>query len=227
MRAVHEPRVTHHVLDGMIPLLFAAAVCARPIAPGDTLAPTLAADSIAVVTTAERPDLGPRRLASRFAIAGASTDAPFAADTTRPRRKAVEYSDWYAKRLAIHRVASYTMLPLFGIEYALGQKLLDNSTPSTRNQHSLAAGAVATLFGVNTITGVWNWWDARNDPNGRTRRTVHTLLMLAADAGFAATGALASSASNSHDKALTHRNVALGSMGIATLGTALMWFWKD
>lgn len=139
----------------------------------------------------------------------------------------MEYSDWYAKRLTVHRVASYAMLPLFGVEYALGQKLLDNSTSGTRNQHSLAAGAVATLFGINTLTGVWNWWDARNDPNGRTRRTVHTILMLAADAGFVATGALAESASNSHDKALTHRNVALGSMGIATAGTALMWFWKD
>ena len=211
----------------MIPLLVAAAILAGPFTPSDTTLAALAADSTASAAASERTVLGPRRTGSLFAVAREEVGVPFAADTTRPRRQAVEYSDWYAKRLTIHRVASYTMLPLFGIEYALGQKLLDNSTPSTRKQHSLAAGAVATLFGVNTITGVWNWWDARHDPNGRTRRTVHTVLMLAADAGFAATGALASSASNSHDKALTHRNVALGSMGIATLGPALMWFWKD
>ena len=217
-------------------LLAAAVVLSGSTLPPDTTiaraseAPVIAvqgeAGAPAPTSSTSAEATGPRRVASPFASDRAPMGA-FDADTTRPRRKAVEYSDWYAKRLTIHRVASYTMLPLFGIEYVLGNKLLDNSTPSTRNQHSLAAGAVATLFGVNTITGVWNWWDARNDPNGRTRRTVHTVLMLAADAGFAATGALANSARNSHDKALTHRNVALGSMGIATIGTALMWFWKD
>lgn len=217
-------------------LLAAVAVTAPMRAFVDTLAlasavPLIRGDS--VVRGATMPDgptdvstlaspVGPRRLASPFALASG-----LVADTTRPRRVAVEYSDAYATRLTIHRVASYAMLPLFGAEYILGQKLLDNSTSSTRNQHSLVAGAVATLFGVNTITGVWNWWEARNDENGRTRRTVHTVLMLAADAGFAATGILANSASGSHDKALTHRNVALGSMGVATIGTAIMWFWKD
>lgn len=166
--------------------------------------------------------VGPHRLASPFAL-----PSGLPADTTRPRRVAVEYSDAYATRLTIHRVASYTMLPLFGAEYILGQRLLDHSSSTTRNQHAVVAGAMATLFGVNTITGVWNWWEGRNDENGRTRRTVHTVLMLAADAGFVATGVLANSASGSHDKALTHRNVAIGSMGIATIGTAIMWFWKD
>ncbi|HPV73813.1 MAG TPA: hypothetical protein PLX31_02910, partial [Gemmatimonadaceae bacterium] len=126
--------------------------------------------------------VGPRRLASPFAL-----PSGLPADTTRPRRVAVEYSDAYATRLTIHRVASYTMLPLFGAEYILGQRLLDHSSSTTRNQHAVVAGAVATLFGVNTITGVWNWWEGRNDENGRTRRTVHTVLMLAADAGFVAT----------------------------------------
>lgn len=217
-------------------LLAAVAVTAPMRAFVDTLSlasavPSIRGDSVARVATV--PDgptdvstlaspVGPRRLAPAFALASG-----LVADTTRPRRVAVEYSDAYATRLTIHRVASYAMLPLFGAEYILGQKLLDNSTSSTGNQHSLVAGAVATLFGVNTITGAWNWWEARNDENGRTRRTVHTVLMLAADAGFAATGMLANSASGSHDKALTHRNVALGSMGVATIGTAIMWFWKD
>ncbi len=35
------------------------------------------------------------------------------------------------------------------------------------------AASIAVLFGVNTVTGVWNLRDARKDPAGRTRRTVH------------------------------------------------------
>ena len=60
-----------------------------------------------------------------------------------------------------------SMLSLFGVEYRLGRTLLDNTTPSTRNQHSLVAGSVATVFGINTSSGAWNWWDARHDPNWR------------------------------------------------------------
>ena len=192
------------------------------------LASTLAlapADSTPVSTPVGTPVStagAPRRLPSPFASLPVATP-----DTIGRRPKAVEYSDAYATRLTIHRLASYTMLPLFGAEYILGQRLLDNSTPSARNLHGVVAGGVTALFGINTITGGWNWWESRNDPNGRTRRTVHTLLMLASDAGFVATGALASRASGSRNDALTHRNVALGSMAVATVGTGLMWFWKD
>jgi hypothetical protein len=48
------------------------------------------------------------------------------ADDTLPRRrkKAVEYSEWYNRRLTIHRWSSYTMLPLFAGNYVTGQQLL-------------------------------------------------------------------------------------------------------
>ena len=46
---------------------------------------------------------------------------------------------------------------------------------------SLAAG-VAVLFGVNTVTGVWNLWEGSRNPSGRTKRLVHGILMLCADA---------------------------------------------
>jgi hypothetical protein len=51
--------------------------------------------------------------------------------------------------------------------------------------------------------------------------------MLAADAGFVWTGAIADGANESNANARRHRNVALGSIGVATLGTAMMWLWKE
>ena len=168
----------------------------------------------------------------RLAVASSA-----AADTT-PRQRAIEYSDWYARRLTIHKWGSYVMIPLFAAQYVLGDKLTkarDNGesiSSSTRNMHSLAAGGVAVLFGINTITGAWNMWESRSDPNGRTLRTVHGISMLVADAGFVATGALAESAGEddgneggeSERGSNTHRNVAVASMGLSVLSTAIMWF---
>jgi len=45
-------------------------------------------------------------------------------------------------------------------------------------------------LGLNSVTGVWNLWESRHQPAGRTRRTLHGLLMLAADAGFGATASM-------------------------------------
>jgi hypothetical protein len=51
--------------------------------------------------------------------------------------------------------------------------------------------------------------------------------MIAADAGFVATGVVASKAGNSTADADLHRNVALSAMAVATAGTLMMWLWKD
>ena len=51
--------------------------------------------------------------------------------------------------------------------------------------------------------------------------------MLASDAGFVWTAAIAGDAQHNHDAGTRHRNVALGSIALSTVGTALMWFWKD
>ena len=149
-------------------------------------------------------------------------------DTQPRRRHAVEYSDWYARRLTIHRVGSYTMLPLFAAEYVLGNQLIHgNEGSGMKGAHVAVATGIGALFTVNTVTGAWNWWDSRSDPSGRTRRTLHTLAMLASDAGFVWTGAIGDGAKRSNANARQHRNVALGSIGVATLGTAMMWFWKN
>jgi hypothetical protein len=57
--------------------------------------------------------------------------------------------------------------------------------------------------------------------------------MIAADAGFAYTGIVAGDAGEGDDEGeagdgrTRHKNAALVSMGISTIGTAMMWLWKD
>ena len=181
--------------------------------------PRAAADSVRLPCRAAEP------VDSMSVCAIAPTDT----GRRRPRPRAIEYSDWYARRLQIHRIGSYTMLPLFGVEYVLGQQLLNGTDPhsATGSAHALAAGGIGVLFTVNTVTGLWNLWDARSDPAGRTRRILHSLAMLAGDAGFVWTGATGGAAKRSNDAARRHRNIALGSIGISTLGTAMMWLWKN
>lgn len=174
--------------------------CLDPsIVDGATPAPSLAASALA-----------------------ASTADPQA---TPPRRPvAFEYSDGYRTRLKIHKYASYAMLPLFVAQFAVGQKLYDgNASDSTRSAHSALAAGTGVLFGVNTVTGVWNLAEGRKDPNRRTKRMVHGILMAVADAGFVATGMLApDDEGEGGGSRSTHRTVALASMGVATAAYLMM-----
>jgi hypothetical protein len=169
------------------------------------------------------------RIESALQSAAASallSDAP--ADPQQapaPRPRAFEYSDGYRTRLKIHKYASFAMLPLFIAQYAVGQKLYDgNASDSTRSAHGALAASTAVLFGVNTVTGVWNLGEGRKDPNNRTKRMLHGILMLAADAGFVATGALAPDDDEGErgGNRSTHRTVALTSMGVATVAYLMM-----
>lgn len=133
----------------------------------------------------------------------------------------VVYSDFYYKRLAVHRAASYTILPLFAFQFAAGTKLYaeGSSAPAwARNGHRVGATAIAALFTVNTVTGLWNLYDGRKDPVDRKRKLFHALMMLTADAGFTATGLLSEDAEESDDDRGVHRAVALTSIGVATIG---------
>jgi hypothetical protein len=147
-----------------------------------------------------------------------------APQTPAPRVAAVEYSDAYKTRAKIHKYASFATLPLFGTEVAISQSLYSNATDGKRSAHIALGAALGGLFAVNTVTGVWNMWDARKDPNGRKRRLVHGLLMLAADAGFALTPAVAPNRDSLDyfNQRSTHRAVALTSIGIATAGYLTM-----
>lgn len=152
-------------------------------------------------------------------------------DTT-PRRKrphAIEYSDWYATRLTIHKIGAFASLPLYPTEYVLGDKLLNGRDVGSwvKPTHIGVAAAIGGIFAINTVTGLWNLWDSRKDAEGRTRRVVHSLIMLSSDAGLLATAAVAGDANESGNDARLHRNLAVGSMAVGAAGTVLMWLWKD
>jgi hypothetical protein len=154
---------------------------------------------------------------------------PASAQAAPTRPKAINYSNAYYVRLKIHKYASFATLPLFIAEFAVGQKLYNGTTSdSLRSAHSGLAAGIAVLFGANSVTGVWNLWEARKDPNGRGKRMFHGILMLAADGGFVATGALAPHRANrslsTSGGAATHRAVALSSMGVAAVSYLYMLF---
>ena len=150
-------------------------------------------------------------------------------DTVRKRAKAVSYSDNYYWRLKWHKRLSWAMLPLFAASYFSGNEILKASEESREAAewattiHGAAATGSAILFSANTITGGMNLWEGRKDPNGRTRRIVHSTLFIVASAGFVYAGtALANDAEQSNDKRLQHRNVAIASMSVATLSWLVM-----
>ena len=197
----------------------------------------LAMVSAALLLGAPRIDAQTALPRSGFVIPESQISAPsfpieVPADTDtvsmRPRPVATVYSDAYATRLTIHRIGSYTMLPMFAAEYVLGQQLLTGGYANwVKPAHNVVAGGLGILFAVNTVTGVWNLAESRHDPVGRPRRLIHSALMIASDAGFVWTGAIAGAAKHSQEAANRHRNVAIGSMGLSTIGAAMMWFWRN
>jgi hypothetical protein len=147
---------------------------------------------------------------------------------TRPR--AVEVSDWYNRRLTIHRRLSYTVIPLFGFQYAAGSQIWKKGAAApawARNGHRAGAATIAGVFAVNTVTGVWNLWDSRSVAQGRAMRYLHATSMLVADAGFTWAGAkLSEQAETDFEKRKLHRKVALASIGISVTSGLLMKFFN-
>ncbi|MBC7843903.1 MAG: hypothetical protein H7099_16395 [Gemmatimonadaceae bacterium] len=149
------------------------------------------------------------------------------ADTTiRKKRALVEYSDWYGRRVTIHKTLSWAMLPLFAVSYYTGEQLAregrENVSPWIRKAHPYVATADAAIFGINTVTGLWNLWDSRRDPQGRVRRIVHSVLFIAADAGFAYAGSIGRDGRENGEIRSRHRTIALSSMGVSTVGWLIM-----
>jgi hypothetical protein len=214
------------VLDGGSPV--ASASLGTPVAEADPC--LLPADE---TTGASPANAGASLAASVASISDVRSDSQA---TPRARPRAVEYSDGYRTRLKIHRWASYATLPIFAAQVLVGQKLYNGTgSRSTRSLHQDLVAGGAVLFGVNTVTGVWNMVEARKDPNHKTKRTVHGILMLAADAGFVATGLLTPhhqrlsstgfyEGGGSGTSPSTHRAVALASMGVATVSYLMMLF---
>jgi hypothetical protein len=141
---------------------------------------------------------------------------------------AVEYSHGYSVRLRIHKDASFAMLPLFGAEAVVGQKLFNNPTSrGLKTAHGALNVGLLGLFAVDSVTGLWNLKEGWDQPKGHVRRHVHSLLMLTADGGIVATSLKATNrrdeAANS-SAANTHRAVAVTSISAATVGYLIMIF---
>lgn len=181
----------------------------------------------------------PARLSGAGSVVVGSIGPVADPDSTDQQRPViVDYSDAYYTRLTIHKWASWAMLPLFGLAYYTGQDLYNKGldTPDwERRIHGPVAASLAGLFALNTITGGWNLWEGRKDPNGRAWRTTHGVLMLLADAGFAAVGMTApeheeasgvfnpgSSLGESGGNAGLHRSLAVGSMAVAVVSWVMM-----
>jgi hypothetical protein len=194
-------------------------------------APTAAPESSAVAP-------GPRRALARVAVIRETAQqegGTEASDSVAQRRRAIEYGDWYYRRLAIHKAASFATAPLFVAEYVVGQKLFDgnNASGNLKSTHQALATGIGVLFGVNTVTGAWNVWDSRHETQGRARRLTHAALMLASDAGFVATAALAPEGEDNEfgddggaSGRSRHRAVAIGSMGVSLVSYVMMYVWK-
>jgi hypothetical protein len=230
----------------LVAIVVAAAGCAEsPAFAGDAFAGDAFARSTWPPCEREPARANPWRVDWTPATGGslavpaapASTPVDFAIPETsdqgtqaRRRPVAFEYSDGYKVRARIHKVASIATLPLFVAEYLVGADLYNHPesvTDGKRSTHTALAASTGVLFGINTITGVWNLVEARKDPNHSTRRTIHGILMLVADAGFAATGATAPESEHGRvddGSRSTHRALALTSMGIATVSYLMMLF---
>jgi hypothetical protein len=181
-----------------------------------------------------RATSGPIRNELGLAVEGTNVDT-----VKRRRGRAIELSEGYAVRLKIHQIGSYLELPIFAAELLVGQKLYHDEQNGTvpsgslRTAHSTLAASLGILFGVNTVTGVWNLVEGWKDPTGRTRRVIHSLAMLAADAGFLATALTAPEGRErfgtegfDQSRANTHRTLAISSSSVAAAATLMMWLWK-
>jgi hypothetical protein len=152
------------------------------------------------------------------------------ADTNRKRPKVVEVSEWYSRRLTIHRDVAYATIPVFAVQYAAGEQLFKKSSNAptwAKTFHRVGATALAGMFTVNTVTGLWNLWDSRSVSQGRVLRTVHALAMLSADGAFTYAGAkLSNEAETSADKRSLHRTIALSAMGVTIASGVAMKLWN-
>ncbi|HUX33745.1 MAG TPA: hypothetical protein VMV51_07710 [Gemmatimonadaceae bacterium] len=174
----------------------------------------------------------PRPLAIPLTVPAVPVVVQDPADTIRrrPRVRAIEYDDAYYSRLTVHRYMSYAIYPLFAGQYVFGRELWNKSRDAptwAKTGHRVFATALVGVFGVNTVTGLWNLWDARDDPDGRTLRTVHALTMLAADAAFTYAGStLATQAQNSLVKRREHMTITISAMAVTTASALMMSFFN-
>jgi hypothetical protein len=196
--------------------------------------PVIAAAALAMFAS---PALAEDRVPSlaEQASAAAAQVTPAQEQGSAPPAAVIEYSDAYRLRAKVHKIASFATIPLFASEGVVGQKLYNaringEDTSTLKNTHLALAAGIGGLFGVNSVTGLWNLIESRHDSNHRTIKWVHGLLMLGADGGFLATAA--SGPGGEHERFFstdtngpsTHRAIAFTSIGAATASYLIMLF---
>lgn len=146
-----------------------------------------------------------------------------------------EYSDGYRTRAKIHKWSSWAMLPMFGVEAYLGQKMFNDVTYATdgrRAIHRSVAWGIGSLFVLNTATGIPNLVESRRDPNKSDLNLIHGVLMLVADAGFLTTALTRPSHTSPNGleiytpKKNQHLTIAYASISVASVSWLLMLFGK-
>lgn len=174
----------------------------------------------------------PLNLRLTFAPA-AATNPSTTADQTAAPPKAFEYSDAYRTRAKIHKLSSWAMLPLFGFEAYLGQKMFNDVTQATdtnRRLHKAIGFGIEGLFVLNTATGIPNLLESRQDPDKSDLPLIHGVLMLVADAGFLVTAltrpnSRTISGLNIYEpKKNQHLTIAYASISVASFSYLLMLF---
>lgn len=215
--------------------ILAAAVLAPESSPRQIAVDTSAATDTAPSGT-HAPERAEQGIAGKHVMANDSTAlsarlvfqlAPDV-DTVRRRPRAIEVTDAYETRLRIHRYASYTLIPLFALQSVAGNQLYQADRTGgekpgwAKSTHVAGATGLAALFTVNTVTGAWNLWESRSNPSGRTKRWIHSILLLASDAGFTYSGISSGDAEHSQTTRDHHRNVSYAAMGTALVGYAVM-----
>src|SRR5215471_15951831 len=83
------------------------------------------------------------------------TRLPVPTDTPKARPRVIEVSDWYARRLTIHRYTAYGTIPVFAAQWMAGKRLYDQSRAAptwAKTVHRAGATTLAGMFTVNTVT---------------------------------------------------------------------------
>jgi len=181
--------------------------------------------------------LSPERSFDRkkFDYAGEATSY-FMAQTSAsqapsPRAGSSGFGHGYFVRRKIHKYVSFATMPLIVSQAIVGQRLMDRTgdeSGSLRSAHSALTAGLGAVFGIESVTGVWNMLEARKNHIRSKKHLIHGILMLAADAGFVATAALAPGGDDDEggnrgtNRASTHRAVGYASLGVATVSYVYM-----
>ena len=161
-----------------------------------------------------------------FGLPAASVAVPGRAPLCSPpehRSEEDDVGDWYNRRLTLHRYAAWAAVGAFPVEIYTGRRLLNHGADPewVRDTHRATVWVLGSTFAVNTVTGVWNWWDNRKEPEGRGWRTAHALVMVAADAAMFSTARAGQAAARGESRE-RHQTLAFTTAGLTAIGHLMM-----